>query len=100
MRTKFGLRRGLFGAALGLSLLGNPSIAQELKIGAVGSLSGGGTQWGIATQRGVQLAIDEVRAQGGLKIGGMTHQPTMIIYDDQYTGQGGTTAANRLVNVD
>lgn len=71
-----------------------------LKIGAVGSKSGGGTAWGVATERGVQLAIDEVMAQGGLKVGDKTYKPTMLMYDDQYTGQGGTTAATRLVNED
>lgn len=73
---------------------------EELKIGAVGSLSGGGTAWGIATQRGVDLAIDEVMAQGGLKVGNKTYKPKLVMYDDAYTGQGGTTAATRLVNED
>lgn len=77
-----------------------PAAAEELKIGAVGTLSGGGTEWGLAVQRGLQIAIDEVNAAGGLKIGGKTYNPRMIIYDDQYTAQGGTTAATRLVNVD
>lgn len=73
---------------------------EELKIGAVGSLSGGGTAWGVATQRGVQIAIDEIMAAGGLKVGDKTYKPVMVMYDDQYTGQGGTTAATRLVNED
>ena len=74
-----------------------PAPAQELKIGAIGSLSGGGAAWGIATQRGVQLAIDDVNARGGLKVGDKRHPLTMVIYDDQYTGAGGTNAATRLI---
>ncbi|MGH7554765.1 MAG: ABC transporter substrate-binding protein, partial [Longimicrobiales bacterium] len=74
--------------------------AEDLKLGVVGSLSGGGTEWGLATQRGVELAIAEVAGAGGLKIGNTTYTPKMIMYDDQYTGTGGTTAATRLVKVD
>lgn len=86
--------------AVALGVMCTAAMGVELKIGAVGSLSGGGTDWGVATQRGVQLAIDEVLAAGGLKVGAETFEPKMIMYDDQYTGQGGTTAATRLVNVD
>jgi branched-chain amino acid transport system substrate-binding protein len=81
-------------------VVGGSGGTAELKIGAVGSLSGGGTAWGIATQRGVGLAIDEVVAAGGLKVGDQVYTPRLVMYDDQYTGQGGTTAATRLVNED
>jgi branched-chain amino acid transport system substrate-binding protein len=77
--------------------LGAAATAQELKIGAIGTLSGGGAAWGIATQRGVQLAIDAVNASGGLKVDGRPYKLTMVIYDDQYTGGGGTNAATRLI---
>jgi branched-chain amino acid transport system substrate-binding protein len=73
---------------------------EELKIGAIGSLSGGGTAWGLALQRGVTLAIDEATKAGGLKIGGKTYMPKLVMYDDQYTATGGKTAADRLVNLD
>ena len=38
---------------------------RRLKIGAIGSLSGGGTAWGLAIKRGAELAIDEVNKAGG-----------------------------------
>ena len=78
-----------------------PAIAQEeLKIGGIGPLSGGGTAWGLAVQRGVEMAIDEVNKAGGLKVGEQTYQPKLIMYDDQYTAAGGRTAAERLINLD
>jgi branched-chain amino acid transport system substrate-binding protein len=78
-----------------------PAIAQEeLKIGGIGPLSGGGTAWGLAVQRGVEMAIDEVNKAGGLKVGEKTFQPKLIMYDDQYTAAGGRTAAERLINLD
>ena len=84
-----------------LALLATAVVAQEeLKIGGIGALSGGGTAWGLAIQRGVQLAIDETNASGGLKVGGKTYKPTLIMLDDQYTSMGGRTAAERLVNAE
>jgi branched-chain amino acid transport system substrate-binding protein len=78
-----------------------PAIAQELlKIGGIGPLSGGGTAWGLAVQRGVEMAIDEANKAGGLKIGDKTYTPKLIMYDDQYTAAGGRTAAERLINLD
>jgi branched-chain amino acid transport system substrate-binding protein len=72
----------------------------ELTIGGVGSLSGGGTNWGLAIQRGALMAIDEVNKAGGLKVGEKTWRVAHKMYDDQYTAQGGATAATRLVNED
>jgi branched-chain amino acid transport system substrate-binding protein len=73
---------------------------EDLKIGAIGSLSGGGTAWGLATQRGAQMAIDEVNAAGGLKVGGKTYKPKLVMVDDQYTATGGRTAAQRLMTLE
>ncbi|WP_313697904.1 ABC transporter substrate-binding protein [Achromobacter sp.] len=88
-------------ATLALSALSLSANAQEtLKIGGIGPLSGGGTAWGLAVQRGVQMAIDEVNAQGGLKVGGKTYKPELLMYDDKYSATGGRTAAERLVNYD
>ena len=94
-------RRLLICAVTAASMsLGLPaaSIAQEtLKIGGIGSLSGGGTAWGLAIKRGTELAIDEVNGKGGLKIGGKTYKLEHVMLDDQYTATGGTTAAERLI---
>jgi branched-chain amino acid transport system substrate-binding protein len=74
------------------------SQAKEvLTIGAIGSLSGSGSAWGLATKNSLQIAIDEVNDRGGLKVGGKTYELKQVIYDDTYTGQGGTTAAQRLI---
>jgi branched-chain amino acid transport system substrate-binding protein len=94
------LRRLVLAAAAALAVAGTASAQEELKIGAIGSLSGGGTAWGLAVQRGITLAIDEVQKAGGLKIGGKTYMPKLVMYDDQYTATGGKTAAERLVNLD
>ncbi len=85
--------------AFGAAVLQSPSAwaQQALKIGGIGELTGGGSAWGLAIQRGVELAIDEARARGGLKINGVSYLPELIMYDDSYTGQGGKTAMERLL---
>ena len=76
-----------------------PAAAQDvIKIGAIGSLSGGGTAWGLAIKRGAEIAVDEANAAGGVKVGDKTYKVELLMYDDQYTGQGGKTAAERLVH--
>jgi len=88
-------------AAIALTVAPTRAPAQDvLKIGGVGPLSGGGTAWGLAAQRGMELAIDDLNAAGGAKAGGKTYKLELIMYDDQYTGQGGKAAAERLVNQD
>jgi len=94
------LGRGFLATVGIVAFAGVAFAGEDLPIGAIGSLSGGATDWGIATQRGVQLAIDEVNAAGGLVVGGKTYTPRLIMYDDAYSGQGGSTAATRLVNAD
>jgi branched-chain amino acid transport system substrate-binding protein len=98
------MRRSLRGlgvvVVVGLLLVAAPGFTEDLKVGAIGTLSGGGTEWGLALQRGVTVAFDEINAAGGVKVGGKSYTLKMIMYDDQYTAQGGTTAATRLVNVD
>ncbi len=78
-----------------------PSHAQgELKIGGIGPLSGGGTAWGIALDRGTQMAIDEVNAVGGLKVGDKTYKLKLVMLDDTYSATGGRTAADRLIKLE
>jgi branched-chain amino acid transport system substrate-binding protein len=87
-------------AALATGLGAARAAEDDLPIGIIGPLSGGGTSWGQAEQQGVQLAIDDLMARGGLKVGDKIYRPRLIAYDDQYAATGGKTAAERLVNQD
>jgi len=93
-------RAAALGVVLMVGVAGAAQAQEVLKIGGVGPLSGGGTAWGLAAQRGMELAVEDVNAAGGVKAGGKTFQLALIMYDDQYTGQGGKVAAERLVNQD
>ncbi len=90
---------GLAGLCI-LAALAAPGFSaepKELKIGTISTLSGTGVAWGLAVKRGAEMAVDEVNAAGGLKVGNDTYKITIISYDDQFTGKGGVAAANRLV---
>jgi branched-chain amino acid transport system substrate-binding protein len=83
------------------TLAAQPSRAEEeLKIGGIGPLSGGGTAWGIALNRGAQMAVDEVNAAGGLKAGDKTYRLKLVMLDDTYSATGGRTAADRLIKLE
>lgn len=75
-----------------------PVIGKEvLKIGAIGPLTGPGAAWGIAIYGGAWVAAEEVNRKGGVKVGNNLYEVNIIAYDDKYTGEGGVTAANRLI---
>jgi len=93
-------RSAALGAALMVCAAAGTQAQEVLKIGGVAPLSGGGTAWGLAAQRGIQLAVDDLNAAGGIKAEGKTFKLELVMYDDQYTGQGGKVAAERLVNQD
>jgi len=94
------LRSAALVAALMLGAAAAAQAQDIVKLGGVGPLSGGGTAWGLAAQRGMELAIEDLNAAGGIKVAGKPYKLELIMYDDQYTGQGGKAAAERLVNQD
>jgi len=94
-------RTAVLGASAGALLASRGARADEdVKIGVIAALSGGGTAWGVGLQRGVQIALDEVNAAGGLTIGGKTHKFSIIAYDDQYNAAQAKVAVDRLVQQD
>jgi branched-chain amino acid transport system substrate-binding protein len=89
---------GAMGVAAALAIAAPAySQQQELRIGGIGSLSGGGTAWGLAIMRGTELAIDDVIAEGGLKVGDQVYKPSLVMVDDLYSGNGGKAGAERLL---
>src|SRR5678815_5117473 len=78
--TSFKMKATLAALLLAGSMV--PAVSAEtLKIGAIGSLSGGGTAWGLAIKRGAELAVDEVNKAGGLKVGDKTYNIELVMYD-------------------
>lgn len=84
--------------ALVAALLGSTaaSAQDEIKIGAVVTISGAGAAWGQAILHGAELAAKDVNDTGGLKVGDKTYKVSVIPYDDKYQAGEAVTAINRL----
>ena len=69
---------------------------ETIKVGFIGPLTGGPSLWGIGAKNMVELAAEEINANGG--IGGRELQ---VIYEDgKCSSKGAIEAANKLINVD
>lgn len=88
----------LMASALSISALS--AQAETIKIGLIGSLTGGGAAWGQAMQQGAQIAADRKNAAGGVKVGDQTYELEVIAYDDHYKAADAVGAYNRLVHQD
>jgi branched-chain amino acid transport system substrate-binding protein len=73
-----------------------PASADAILIGEIGSLTGAQATFGISTHNGVQLAVDEVNAQGGVK----GRKVVVRVYDDQGKPEEAANAATRLLAQD
>ena len=67
-----------------------------IAIGFSGPLSGGAAAYGADVQRGVQMAIDEINAGGGIMVGGKKQLLKLVSLDDQYRPNETATNAKRL----
>lgn len=74
--------------------------AENLKIGIIGPMTGGGAAWGLAAAEASKILADEVNAKGGLDVGGKKYKVEIIAYDDKYNTAESVAAYNRLVNQD
>jgi branched-chain amino acid transport system substrate-binding protein len=74
-----------------------PALAQSkdpIKIGLAAAVSGGSAASGEAIKRGLQIAIDEINAKGGL-LGGRKLE--LVIRDDEGNPAKGVTIARELI---
>src|SRR5512137_600688 len=69
-----------------------------IKIGHVAPLTGGIAHLGKDNENGARLAVDEINAAGGLKIGDKTFNLELVAEDDKADPKEGTLAAQKLVD--
>ena len=85
---------------LAVALCALPTIASaqncEMKLGAMGPMSGGAAQWGLAMKSAAELAAAEVNQDGGVKIDGKQCKVTVVSYDSKYTADGAAAGSNAL----
>ena len=76
---------------------GTPGVTGDtILIGEVGSLTGSEATFGISTRNGIELAIKEANAAGGVK----GKKIDVRVYDDQSKPEEAANAATRLINQD
>ncbi len=95
------LIRSLCAGALLIAATNTAAPAQTapsgtIAIGFSGPLSGGAAAYGFDVQRGLQLAIDELNAGGGVMVGGKKQTFKLVSLDDAYRPNEAATNAKRL----
>jgi len=80
-----------------MTTLAGTALAQEVKIGLVGGISGPIAALAPPMIQASQLAVEHVNAQGGLLDG---RKMVAVVGDSACSQQGGTDAATKAVNVE
>ncbi|WP_002633338.1 ABC transporter substrate-binding protein [Myxococcus hansupus] len=75
---------------------GAPADANTILLGQVGSLTGGQATFGISTRNGIELALKEANAAGGVK----GKKLAIRVYDNQSKPEEAAQAATRLITQD
>jgi branched-chain amino acid transport system substrate-binding protein len=83
------------GAAVAFCATASALAAEPIKVGLVAALSGPSAQSGDAITRGLQLAIDEINAKGGLLNG---RKLELVQRDDESSPPKGLIAARELIS--
>jgi branched-chain amino acid transport system substrate-binding protein len=94
--------RGLLAATALVAISSGPVRAEdcELKIGAMGPMSGGAAQWGLAMEGAAVLAAAEANAAGGLQVGSKKCKVTVVSYDSKYTADAAAAGSNAFASQD
>ncbi len=79
------------------AMTGGVAAAKTVTLGFTGPLSGGAAQYGQNALSGIQMAIDEIKANGGYEICGETYEVTVQALDDKYSPSEAAINAKRLV---
>ena len=72
--------------------------SNEFLIGGLGPLSGSAASYGTSVKQGAQIAIDEINAAGGVKVGDNTLQLKLDFADDEASGDTALSAYNSLMD--
>jgi branched-chain amino acid transport system substrate-binding protein len=82
------------GTTAGAAGTTTPASTEPIKIGTLTSLTGNFAPWGVQVRDGMQLAVDEINASGG--VGG--RQLELTVSDDQSNADQSVTEMQRLID--
>jgi branched-chain amino acid transport system substrate-binding protein len=86
---------GLIAAALGLGAC-TKKDENEIVVGEYGSLTGSEATFGVSTNQGIRMALDEINAAGGIK----GRKLRLVTLDDQGKAEEAVQAVTRLITQD
>ncbi len=69
-----------------------------IHVGEYGSMTGDNSSFGIQTDAGIRIAVDEVNAAGGVESGGKKYKIAIDLEDDQSKKENAETAVKRLID--
>jgi branched-chain amino acid transport system substrate-binding protein len=97
--------KGGTGGASGSSTTGTKApeaTGDTIRVGHYASLTGAEATFGISTDNGIKLAVEERNAAGGVKVGGKGDgkQITLITYDNQGKPEESVATVTRLIDQD
>jgi branched-chain amino acid transport system substrate-binding protein len=98
MRKVF--RHWLGVAALAAAVTGAVAAEKELLIGQSDALTGPGAVYGLPQQKAVALAVEEINAKGGVKIGADNYKFKIALYDDKANPTEATNTVRKLIDRD
>lgn len=67
-------------------------------IGGLGPLTGGAASYGISVKQGAEIAVEEINAKGGVKVGDSTLKLELNFADDEASGETALSAYNKLMD--
>ena len=76
----------------------NTASGDEIVIGEYGSFTGKQSDFGIQTDNGIQLAVEETNQAGGIDVGGKKMKVKLVTEDDQSKSDLADTAVKRLID--
>jgi branched-chain amino acid transport system substrate-binding protein len=71
--------------------------AKTFTLGIMSSQTGGGAAWGLALGHSWITEIERINAEGGVTVGGERYEIKYVWEDSKFTGEGATTATQKLV---
>lgn len=71
---------------------------EKFMIGGLGPLTGKNASYGNSVKNGAQIAVDEINAAGGVKVGDSTYELELNFADDEGTEDTAVTAYNSLMD--
>ena len=93
MKTRFTPLAAALGLAAGM-IMSSAAFADTIKIGVAGPFTGALTQYGSMVKEGVDTAIEQINADGGV----LGKQLEAVVVDDACEPKQGPVVANRIVN--